>query len=139
MAPTAARCDPRAGSSGFRDRPVGLQGREGDLDERRGADHYSEIDVPGSRHLSQQRFALGRVADDATMGRQIGLDASLQVERELGVRPQVRDPAPWEAGPAADDDAPVDVVEDELYPPRQAGLAAGRRDVHYPAVAERVR
>ena len=64
---------------------------------------------------------------------QIGLHSFLEVERQAGVRPQIGDPIPGEAGLPGQVQLSVEIVEIDFDSARLASLTTGRGDVDDPA------
>ena len=97
----------------------------GDLDHRRVGGHRRR--GPGSRHALVgdplgDALSLGRVGDDPGRRRQVRGDRALQVDVRCGSASRLSSQARLRscAGHAADVDAPVDDVEDDLDPARAA-------------------
>src|SRR6266851_862252 len=112
---------------------------EYDLDQGALQDHSVDVRTPPvPRHPGQDPAPLVLFVDDAGGGGQIGTDSSFQVERELWVGGEVRQPAPTRGRwLAADVDTAIDVVKDDFEAPRPPALPSDRRYVDGPAAGER--
>src|SRR5918911_2010560 len=87
-----------------------------DLDQRAVANHRLHVGAaPHAGDLRQHPAAFGLVGDDTCAGRQVSLDAALEVEREVRIGLQVAQPAAL-APPchARDVDPAVEAVKDDL-------------------------
>ena len=112
------------------------------LDQRAVRDHHVQVRaLPVARDAGQQLPALVRIRDHACGGRDVGLaEEPPQVQRHPGVCGKVAEPGPRTSRPghATDHDAAVEVVHEDLDPPRLAGTASRGRDVDGLVVVERV-
>src|SRR6185436_1302577 len=113
---------------------------ERDLDHRRIGGHRIRILVlPGVRCDPLRGGAsLGLVRDDPCRRRQIRADGTLDVERHVRVALEVQEPGALLATRLpGDDEAAIDVVEDDLEPPFETGPSAGGGDIDEAAAIEK--
>src|SRR6185312_4015644 len=96
------------------------------------------VPLPRARDMRQDLAPLGLVVDHAGDGRKVGTRLALEMKGEVRVRLEVEQPlALARVGRAADEDAPSDVVEHDLEPPRLTAPAADRGDVDGVPVLQR--
>ncbi len=99
----------------------------------------SRLVVPTLGEYSiQHPRSLILVGDLLGRGRNVGGQAALQVDRELGIGVHVRQPVPFESRLTRDVVAPVEVMEDDLNPVISSAPRSDRRDIDDAAAVKSV-